>query len=568
MFLQKARLALALNSFLLLSITAQSQQINAYNYTIQKNLSGINGAVVSAHALASEAGARMLTLGGNAFDAAIATQLALAVVYPNAGNIGGGGFLVAHLKTGQNISIDYRETAPYRASKDMYLDANGNPQMKLSQDGHLSAGVPGTVAGIFATMKYAKLPIKTLINPAIQFAEKGFAITEAQAKILNDTRNDFIRLNTKSPVFVKNDPWKKGDTLIQKDLANTLKRIRDMGAKGFYSGVTADLIVKEMEKGKGIITKADLAGYSAKTRVAINFNYHGYSIITMPLPSSGGIILEQMLRMISKRNIGAMKFESPQSVQLMTEVERRAYADRAKFLGDPDFVKVPVKTMVQEKYLTERMNDYDQSKAGSSVLTGAGNIPESEETTHLSVLDKFGNAVSVTTTLNGSFGSRTIVTGAGFILNNEMDDFSVKPGVPNMYGAVGTTANAIAPHKRMLSSMTPTIVLKNNKPYLVLGTPGGTTITTSVFQTIVDILDFNMSIDDAVNKPKFHHQWLPDELFIEKGFPADVKTELANMGYKITERSSIGRTEVIRVISRNKIQATADKRGDDSSAGD
>ena len=559
------RIIVTLSAVYAFSLSAQSQQINAYNYTLQKNLSGNTGAVVSAHALASEAGASMLKLGGNAFDAAIATQLALAVVYPGAGNIGGGGFLVAHLSNGKNVSIDYRETAPAKASRDMYLDEKGIPQMKLSQDGHLAAGIPGTIAGIFATLKYAKLPFKVLAGPAITFAEKGFCITEAQAKGLNDLQKEFIALNTSTPVFVKKEAWKKGDTLIQKDLANTLKRIRDLGSKGFYEGTTAALIVKEMNKGKGIITTADLAGYTAKVRTPLTFNYHAYTILTMPLPSSGGIIVEQMMKMIDKKNIASMHFETPASVQLMTEVERRAFADRAKFLGDPDFVKVPIKTLVSDKYLEERMKDYTPSIAGNSIAIEPGNITESEETTHLSIIDKYGNAVSVTTTLNGSYGSRTVVTGAGFLLNNEMDDFSVKPGVPNMYGAVGGEANAIAPHKRMLSSMCPTIVLHQNKPYLVVGSPGGTTIPTSVFQTLVDILDFGMSANDAVNKPKFHHQWLPDELYVEKSFPNDLRQSLQSMGYKITERAAIGRTEVIR-ITGNKIEGVADKRGDDSAA--
>ena len=548
-------------------LSAQSQQINAYNYKIQKNLFSSKGAVVSAHPLASEAGALILSQGGNAFDAAIAIQLALAVVYPNAGNIGGGGFLVAHLTDGRNISIDYRETAPAGATRDMYLDAAGNPQMKLSQDGHLASGVPGTIAGIFASMKYAKLPFSKLIAPAIKFAAFGFTLTEGQAQTLNSLRADFIRLNTKTPVFVKDGNWKKGDTLIQTDLANTLKRIRDRGSKGFYEGMTAEMIVDEMHKGKGIITKSDLKNYTAKARTPITFPYHDFTIVTMPLPSSGGIILEQMMKMIEKRNIGRMKFETAQSVQLMTEVERRAFADRAKFLGDPDFIKVPVKTMVSSTYLSNRMKDYDPSKAGSSTTTEAGNIPESEETTHLSVTDKEGNAVSVTTTLNGLCGSRTVVSGAGFLLNNEMDDFSVKPGVPNMYGAVGAEANAIAPNKRMLSSMTPTIVLRNKKPYLVVGTPGGTTIPTSVFQTLVDVLDFGMGINDAVNKPKFHHQWLPDELYVEKQFPLDVRDGLSKMGYKIKERGGIGRTEVLKINGKT-VEAAADKRGDDSAAKD
>jgi gamma-glutamyltranspeptidase/glutathione hydrolase len=321
-----------------------------------------------------------------------------------------------------------------------------------------------------------------------------------------------------------------------------------------------------MKKGNGIITEKDLKKYKAKSRTPIVFNYKGYTIITMPLPSSGGIIIQQMMKMIEKRNVAAMKFQTAQSVQLMTEIERRAYADRANFLGDPDFVNVPVKTLVSDKYLTDRMKDYEPGKAGSSSEIRAGNI-ESEETTHLSVVDKEGNAVSVTTTLNGGYGSRTVVGGAGFLLNNEMDDFSVKPGVPNMYGAIGNEKNAIAPGKRMLSSMTPTIVLKNNQPYLIVGTPGGTTIPTSVFQTLINILEFGMTANDAVNKPKFHHQWLPDQIDVEKAFPENVKTQLIKMGYTLKERGSIGRTEVIKITAPKKIEAVADKRGDDHAEG-
>ena len=528
-----------------------------------------NGAVVSAHRLASVAGVMMLEQGGNAVDAVIATQLALAVVYPSAGNIGGGGFFVARLKNGKNITIDYREMAPGNASRDMYLDVSGNAQTKLSIDGHLAAGVPGTIAGLFACMKYAKLPFKKLIEPAIQLAENGFAITAAQARAFNDLKDEFIKLNTSRPVFVKNDPWKEGNILIQKDLAATLKRIRDKGLKGFYEGETARLIIEEMKKGNGIISEQDLKNYKVKTRTPIVFNYKGYEILTMPPTSSGGIMLEQMLKMVEKRNIASMKFLSTQSVQLMTEVERRAFADRSKFLGDPDFVNIPYKTLVSDKYLDERMRSYSPDKASLSTDIQPGNVQpeESHETTHISVIDKDGNAVSVTTTLNNSYGSRTVVTGAGFILNDEMDDFSVKPGVPNMYGAIGGEANSIVPGKRMLSSMTPTIVLKNRQPYLIIGTPGGTTIPTSVFQTIVDILDFGLSADDAVNKPKFHHQWLPDSVFVEKAFPQNVRTALEKMGYKVRERGAIGRTEVIKVYGKNDFEAVADKRGDDSSAG-
>jgi gamma-glutamyltranspeptidase / glutathione hydrolase len=541
----------------------------AVNYVTQKKLTCSNGAVVSAHPLASMAGRDILKKGGNAIDAAITTQLVLAVVYPTAGNIGGGGFMVAVLRNGNTVALDYREKAPAAASKDMYLDANGNPQMQLSQDGHLAAGVPGTIAGLFASMKYAKLPFKQLIQPAIDIAEKGFAITRREAAGLNDHQDEFKKLNTGATAFIKEGGWKEGDLLVQTDLARTLKRIRDNGAKGFYEGETARLIVEEMQRGNGIISYGDLKNYKAVERKAIQFSYKGNDIVTMPLPSSGGIILQQMLMMIENRDIASKKFQTAESVQLMVEAERRAYADRAKFLGDPDFVKVPVKRMVNPDYIRERMKDYEPGKAGSSAATKEGQIAESEETTHLSVVDKYGNAVSVTTTLNGGYGSRTVVGGAGFLLNNEMDDFSVKPGVPNMYGAVGNEANAIAPGKRMLSSMTPTIVLKNKKPYIVVGTPGGTTIPTSVYQALVNVLEFGMSADDAINKPKFHHQWLPDMVFVEKGFDPAVKKALEAMGYKLNERGAIGRTEIIKITqgAKRSIEAVGDNRGDDAAEG-
>ncbi|MEO7313686.1 MAG: gamma-glutamyltransferase [Ginsengibacter sp.] len=547
--------------------TQKLGELNAFSYKITKEVTAKNGAVVSAHPLASEVGVNILKQGGNAVDAAIATQLALAVVYPVAGNIGGGGFTIIRLKDGQNISIDYREKAPAKSSRDMYLDKDGNPQMNLSQDGHLASGVPGVIAGIFESMKYATMDIKKLIQPAIDLAENGYAITEREAQNLNSYKKDFVQYNTVTPAFVKETPWKNGDTLMQKDLAKTLERVRDQGAKGFYEGETAKLIVEEMERGKGIISLEDLRNYQAVNREPIVFDYRGNTVITMPLPSSGGIIVEQMLKMSAMKGIADMKYGTPESVQLMTEVERRAFADRAKFLGDPDFYKVPVKTLVSQKYLEERMSDFVPGKAGNSVDTKEGNIPESEETTHFNVIDNKGNAVSITTTINGGYGSRTVVGHAGFLLNNEMDDFSVKPGVPNMFGAVGQEANAIQPHKRMLSSMTPTIVLKGDKPWIVLGTPGGTTIPTSVYQTIVDIVDFGMSPQDAVNFPKFHHQWLPDEISIEKTFDPTVVAALEKMGYKIGKRGAIGRTEVIMIMPDKSIVAVADHRGDDSAAG-
>lgn len=542
--------------------------IDGFQYAAQKEWVGTRGAVVSAHPLASMAGIQMLQLGGNAFDAAIATQLALAVVYPSAGNLGGGGFLVARKSNGTLLTLDYRETAPAAAHRDMYLDKEGNPLTEKSQNGHLSSGVPGTVAGLMETITHAKLPLAVLIGPAIQFAAEGYAITQREASALNNLQPDFKTYNTSPTAFVKAVPWKAGDTLVQPELATTLQRIAQNGAAGFYEGPTAALIVAEMQRGGGIITLEDLKGYKAKWREPHRFQYKGYEIVSMPMPSSGGLLLHQMLGMIAPFPISDYGFHTPRSVQLMIEAERRAYADRADYMGDADFVKVPVTALTDTSYLAQRMQDFVPGKAGNSSLTRAGKVVfEREETTHISIIDQEGNAVAVTTTLNNSYGSKTVVGGAGFLLNDEMDDFSIKPGVPNMYGAVGGTANAIAPGKRMLSSMTPTLVLQNGKPLLVVGTPGGTTIATSVFQTIVNILDFGLTATQAVQSAKFHHQWLPDEVFVEQAFPADVQRSLEQMGYKVTVRSPIGRTEVIRVLPDGRFEAVADNRGDDSAAG-
>jgi gamma-glutamyltranspeptidase/glutathione hydrolase len=570
--LGKTLALLLCSSFILSRNPLLAQDPTPFAYTTPKTAFVNHGAVVSAHPLATYAGLTMLRQGGNAFDAAIATQLALAVVYPGAGNIGGGGFMVAHLANGKNIALDFREKAPAAATRDMYLDSAGNARTDLSQNGHLASGVPGTIAGIFEELHYARLPFAKLVQPAIDLAEKGFVLSEAEARSLNNTQNAFRKYNTLLPVFIKEGGWKAGDTLIQKDLAQTLIRIRDKGAKGFYEGETARLIVEEMQRGKGIITEKDLREYTAKTREATVFPYRGYSIVTMPLPSSGGVVLQQMLKMVEPMPLGEYGFESVKAVHLMTEAERLAYADRAQYLGDRDYYSVPVKTLTSEAYIRRRMESFQPDKAGNSkdITSGVLN-PRSEETTHLDVVDNDGDAVSITTTLNGTFGSRVAVGGAGFLLNNEMDDFSVKPGVPNMYGALGADANAIAPGKRMLSSMTPTIVLDKGHVYLVIGTPGGTTITTSVFQTIVDIIDFGLSAEDAVNKPKFHHQWLPDELFVEPAFPAYTREQLTAMGYKVAQRGSIGRTEVIKVIpaadGTHKIEAVGDGRGDDTALG-
>lgn len=542
--------------------------IDPYHYSSVKRVVEKQGAIATAHPLASEIGAMILKKGGNAVDAAIAAQLALAVVYPAAGNIGGGGFMVIHFKDGRNTSIDYREEAPGRATRDMYLDKDGNADPEISRNGHLSVGVPGTVAGLFlAHEKYGSLPMKDLVQPAIDLAEHGFAIGPDEARWLNNSREEFEKYNTVTPVFVKSGGWHAGDTLLQKDLAHTLELIRDKGVAGFYQGETAQKIAEEMQRGHGIISLQDLEHYRAKERIPVSFDYKGYKIVSMPLPSSGGLLLQQMLGMLQQYPVDQYGFLSVKAVQLMTEIERRAYADRAKYLGDPDFVQVPVSQLVSEAYLKKRMADYNPDHATASEKIEAGAIPaESEETTHLSVADSAGNAVSVTYTLNNLYGSKVVVGHAGFFLNDEMDDFSAKPGAPNMFGLLGAEANSIVAGKRMLSSMTPTIVLKADKPYLVLGSPGGATIITSVFQTIVDILDFHLSVSEAVNGPKFHEQWKPDVVYVEKDFPDSVKQKMTDMGYTFKDRGSIGRTEVIR-IAGDSIEAVADGRGDDSAAG-
>lgn len=553
--------------FFVTACSTKQNQLNPYEYYTVKQKTFSNAAVSSAHALASEVGALILKKGGNAIDAAVAVQYALAVVYPNAGNIGGGGFLVYRDKNNEAYTIDFREKAPSAAFKDMYLDKDGNAVPSMSRDGHLAAGVPGSVAGMeLAHKKHGKLGFKELIQPAIDLAEHGFVITKREAAALNRMKKDFDKYSTVQSAFQKDTPWQEKDTLIQMDLANTLKRIQSQGAKGFYEGETAQLIVEEMKRGGGIISAEDLKTYQAVEREPIHFDYKNYRIISMGLPSSGGVMINQMLKMLEPYPIKEYGFESKEAVQLMVEIERRAYADRTEYMGDPDFVDVPVKQLLDPEYIQNRMQDFEMGVPSKSDDIKAGLSKEKEETTHFSIIDEEGNAVAVTTTINGSYGNRVVVGGAGFILNNEMDDFSAKPGAPNKFGLLGTEANAIAPGKRMLSAMTPTIVLKNKDPYLVLGTPGGSTIITSVFQTLVNILEFDLSPSDAVNKPKFHHQWRPDLIYVERDYPSSLRAELEDMGYTFKERNPIGRTEVLK-IENGKIDAVADKRGDDSVAG-
>ncbi|MBK9258003.1 MAG: gamma-glutamyltransferase [Saprospiraceae bacterium] len=533
-------------------------------YNITKSASGINGVVVTAHPIATEIGLDILKKGGNAVDAAIAVQFALAVCYPGAGNIGGGGFMVYRDKDGGTFTLDYREKAPAKATTDMYLDSAGLPEVEKSLYGHLAAGVPGTVDGMVqAFEKFSKLKNwEQLLAPAIEIAEKGYPITGREAKNLNEKQPLFIKYNSNQTAFHK-EVWTEGDTLKQKELAKTLSAIMQHKRDGFYAGWVADAILAEMNAGGGIITSEVLKNYQSKWREPIVSDYRGHKIISMPPPSSGGVALIQLLKMVEPYNLSAMKFHSPEAIHLIIEAERRVYADRAKHLGDPDYYKVPVQKLIDSTYLQNRMKDFDPRAASMSENIQAGNT-ESLETTHFSIVDSEGNAVSMTTTLNGGYGSFTVVSGAGFLLNNEMDDFSVKPGSPNLYGLVGAEANKIEPGKRMLSSMTPTIIEKDNKLFMVVGTPGGSTIITSVFQTIINVIDFGMSIVDAVHAPRFHHQWLPDEVKIESDcFTESTKMVLTSLGHKLVNSDPIGRVEAICIDNNGMYVGAADIRGDD-----
>jgi len=541
--------------------------INPYQYEIVKEKSYDNGAVTSAHPLASMVGAAMMQDGGNAFDAAIATQLSLAVVFPGAGNIGGGGFMLARKVNGELIGIDYREAAPAKASRDMYLDAQGNPIDGKSTRGASASGIPGSIAGMISTHAYAKLPFAKLIEPAIEFAEFGYVISEREAKGLNADRANFLKYSSAPSAFTQKEVWKAGDTLIQPELAATLKRIQAKGLAGFYEGATAEYIVKEMQHSGGYVSLEDLKNYKPKFRKPLEFDYRGHHVISFAPPSSGGILIAQMMQMIAPFNVEKMGLNTLASVNLMVESQRRAYADRAEHMGDPDYWKVPTKTLISNSYAQARMSDYKEGVAGSSKITLAGQAHESEQTTHLSVIDKEGNMVAITTTLNDTYGNKTIVAGAGFLLNNEMDDFSIKPGVPNMYGALGGEANSIQPGKRMLSSMTPTLVTVKGKPYISIGTPGGTTIPNQVYEGLVNIIDHKMTIKQAIDATRFHHQWIPDVLALESDFPEDIEAGLKNMGYKTIRRGKFGKMDGILISVDGKRMAAGDKRGDDSVAG-
>jgi gamma-glutamyltranspeptidase/glutathione hydrolase len=553
-------------ALLLAAFTASAQ----FPYTIEKEALGDTGMVVTAHPLATKVGLDILKKGGNAIDAAVAVQFALAVVYPQAGNIGGGGFLIYRDAKGKKtLALDYREKAPAAATKDMYLDSAGNVIPNKSRIGIFACGVPGTVDGMWqAHFYHGRLTWGEVVTPSIDLAEKGFQITEQEAANLNNEKLTFVRNCSLLPAFVKYEGWKAGDWLIQKDLAQTLRRIAGDGREGFYEGPSAMLILKEMNKKGGLITADDLKNYKSVWRTPLEFDWKGLHIITMPPPSSGGIILRQLLGMVDLYPLKSYGFQSAAAVHLMAEAERRAYADRSYHMADPDFWKVPVKTLTDPVYIKDRMKDFKPDTVSWNAAITYGRFKESEETTHYSIVDREGNAVSVTTTLNDSYGSRTVVTGAGFILNNEMDDFSAKPGAPNIYGAVGGEANAIAGNKRPLSSMTPAIVTKDGKNWLIVGTPGGTTIPTSVFQVIVNVAEFGLTLPEAVQRKRFHHQWKPNQISVEEGcFSEEVQSKLEKMGHKIVSRSPIGRVDAIIRLPDGKWQGVADHRGDDAAAG-
>ncbi|OOV16584.1 gamma-glutamyltransferase [Flavobacterium sp. LM4] len=551
--------------YFIFSISFAQENVN------QTGLVASKAMVVSAREEASKIGVEIMKKGGNAFDAMVGTELALAVSFPFAGNIGGGGFMVYRKANGEVGSLDYREKAPLAASKDMFLDKDGNVIKGKSTETALSIGIPGTVAGVFAVhKKYGSMRMSEILKPVIALAERGVVVTQKQEKNLNDYRDAIVKVNGETTLLAAN--FKEKDTIKYPALANTLKRIAKNGRNEFYKGETAKILVDYLQKNGGIITLEDLEKYEAKWRKPLQFTYKDLKITSMSPPSSGGICLAQIMKMITPYDLAKMGHNSAEAIQVIVEAERRAYADRSQFLGDPDFVKIPVKALLSEDYLKDRMSTFNVDKASLSSEIKEGNVTynESTETTHYSIVDKFGNAIAATTTLNDGYGSKYYCDELGFFLNNEMDDFSAKPGSPNMFGLIGNEANSIAPQKRMLSSMTPTIVEKDGKLFMVVGTPGGSTIITSVLQTILNVYEYKFSMQDAVNAPRFHHQWLPDLVTFEPNtFDNSTIDTLKAKGYLISEKTTpvIGKVDAILVLPNKSLEAGADFRGDDTAVG-
>lgn len=538
-----------------------------------------NGMVVSASQLASEVGVQILKKGGNAIDAAVATGFALAVTYPFAGNIGGGGFMIIQFANGKNTAIDFREKAPLSAHRDMYLDEKGNYIPSLSQEGATSVAVPGSVAGlIYALEKYGSKSLSEVIQPAIDLSKNGWKLDYRSAQSFNSTRKEFEKYSSSKKIFVKNKMWEEGDLFVQKDLAKTLKLIKKNGKDGFYKGKVADLLIKQINLLGGKISQKDLDLYNVVEKEPVKGTYKGYEVISMPPSSSGGIALIEMLNILENFSIDKNEWGSSEYIYKLVETMKYAYADRAEYLGDDEFYKVPQKILTSKKYakiISEKIKQnfgkaIPSNEIDKNILK---NFKESNETTHYSVVDKYGNAVSVTTTINSAYGSKIVVEGAGFLLNNEMDDFSAKPGEANQFGLVGNEANSIQPQKRPLSSMTPTIVLKNGKPYLVIGSPGGSRIITTVLQVILNCLEFDMNIADAISSPRIHHQWLPDKIYIEQfALSNDVMNRLKEMGYQFEDANSrftiLGLAEGILVDqNKNIFYGAADKRGSGAAIG-
>ena len=527
--------------------------------------------VVSAREEASKIGIQILKKGGNAFDAMVATELALAVSYPVAGNLAGGGFMVYRTQYGEIGALDYREKAPIAASRDMYLDENGNFISDKSTKGSLAVGVPGTIAGVFAVHeKLGSLPIEEIMAPVIALASNGYIVTEKQARRITYYKKAFLTINKEESIYT--EEYKTGDTIRNVALANTLTRISENGRAEFYKGKTGKTMVDFLQSKDGIITMEDLNAYEAEWREPIIFNYKDLKVISMSPPSSGGICLAQILKFIEPFPIKDYGHNSTKTIQVITEAERRAYADRSFYLGDPDFVEIPVEELISNEYLDGRMDNFSFDKATSSDSLSYGMIPgyESTETTHYSIVDKFGNAIAVTTTLNGHYGSKLYSNELGFFFNNEMDDFSSKPGEPNMFGLIGGKANAIEPQKRMLSSMTPTLIEKNGEFWMSVGTPGGSTIITSVLQTILNVYEFDMDMQQAVDAPRFHHQWFPDVVTFEpNSFPKDSLNYLKEKGYHIEEKKTLvlGKVDGIRILPNGQLEGGADRRGDDTAVG-